>query len=41
MNLDITMIPDNIDALNVFKYIVEHFIGNRRNHDVEVMVENV
>ena len=33
------MTPDQRDAWNVFKYIVENVIGHRRSHDFEVRVE--
>ena len=33
------MTHDQRDAWNAFKYIVEHFLGNRISHDFEVRVE--
>ena len=33
------MTPDQRDAWNAFKYIVENVLGNRRSRDFEVRVE--
>ena len=38
-SFEIIMAPDQRDAWNAFKYIVENFLGNQRSHDFEVRVE--